>query len=332
MGRRTLINAFRDQYTRVPPVVQADLKGKTVVIVGANTGLGFEAAQHFARMGAGKLILACRSLRDATGHTGIELWLVDLAEFSSVKAFADKVLGELGGLDILMLNAGVGPGMGGKYEATVDGWENTLQVNALSGSLLALLLLPHMFETAQRFNTTPRIVVVSSEVHYWASIEDKVFESPNAFELMGSKEYCTPQQVPYGLLQMLNIFFTRALNNRLRSKDVIVNTINPGFCYSELHRNMRGLFVTVFEKLLARTAEEGGRLLVWAAVGTPDGDANSVDELRGAYINLAKVEEPAEFVHGESGKKKEEKLWTDLISTLEGVDPRIKEVVRYYLS
>lgn len=68
-----------------------------------------------------------------------------------------------------------------------------LQVNDLSLSLLALLLLPRMLETAKQYNTVPRIVVVSSGVHYSARLEDKVFTSPNAFEVLGSKEYCTPQ-------------------------------------------------------------------------------------------------------------------------------------------
>jgi hypothetical protein len=50
-----------------------------------------------------------------------------------------------------------------------------------------------MLDTAKQFNTIPRTVVVTSEGHYWTSLEDKVFESPNAFQLMGSKEYCTPK-------------------------------------------------------------------------------------------------------------------------------------------
>lgn len=61
MARWTFLDFIRDQWTKVPPVVTADLEGKTVVVTGANTGLGFEASKHFARMNPGKLILACRS-------------------------------------------------------------------------------------------------------------------------------------------------------------------------------------------------------------------------------------------------------------------------------
>jgi NADP-dependent 3-hydroxy acid dehydrogenase YdfG len=61
MGKKSFLAYLYDQLRRVPDVVQTDLRGKTVIVVGANTGIGFEAAQHFARMNAGRLILACRS-------------------------------------------------------------------------------------------------------------------------------------------------------------------------------------------------------------------------------------------------------------------------------
>lgn len=61
----------------------------------------------------------------------------------------------------------------------------------------------------------------------------------------------------------------------------------------------------LMEKILARSTEKGGRQLVWAAIGSP---ANR-DDLRGGYVNLHRVEEPSDFVLGEEGKKREEKLW-----------------------
>ena len=51
----------RSQLATVPPIEHEDLSGKTVVVIGANVGLGFEAAKHFARMNAGRIILGCRS-------------------------------------------------------------------------------------------------------------------------------------------------------------------------------------------------------------------------------------------------------------------------------
>lgn len=61
------------------------------------------------------------------------------------------------------------------------------------------------------------------------------------------------------------------------------------------------------KRLLSRSTEEGSRQLVWAAIGVPEG--KSLDQLRGAYINLERVEEPSDIVLGEEGKRREDKLW-----------------------
>lgn len=61
MARQTQEDLVRNQKRPTPPVVKVDLTGKVVVVVGANTGLGFEAAKHFAEMNPARLILACRN-------------------------------------------------------------------------------------------------------------------------------------------------------------------------------------------------------------------------------------------------------------------------------
>lgn len=116
---------------------------------------------------------------------------------------------------------------------------------------------------------------------------------------------------------VLNMCFVLALSERLSSVSThtpIVNGVNPGYCYSELRRNL-GLIVSVFdwmmEKALARTSEEGGRQLVWAAVG---GEGNE-DETRGAYISACRVEEPSDILLGEEGQKLQNRVWVrDLVS------------------
>ena len=92
---------------------------------------------------------------------------------------------------------------------------------------------------------------------------------------------------------MLNILFTRALAAHLPSTVPIVPTAaNPGFCFSELRRHLsqaeRDLYA-VLDTTMGRSAEEGARQLVWAAVG-PDGrDGDAVLRLRGAYVSTAAV-------------------------------------------
>ncbi|KAJ7139268.1 hypothetical protein C8R44DRAFT_606215 [Mycena epipterygia] len=70
MGRLTFLGFIKSQKAKRPPVTKADLTGKTVIVVGANAGLGFEASKHFAAMNPGRLILACRS--ESKGQAALE--------------------------------------------------------------------------------------------------------------------------------------------------------------------------------------------------------------------------------------------------------------------
>jgi len=148
-------------------------------------------------------------LRTETGYDRAELWLVDQADFSSVKSFGDKFEEQGGRLDYLILNAAVAMP---DYSATKDGWElrycysismllrhrltlHSLQVNYLSTSLIALLLLPRMIETARNHSVTPRLVVVGSGAHYGSTFDQQIRDSHEPLKIFGSKEYCTPAYV-----------------------------------------------------------------------------------------------------------------------------------------
>ncbi|KAJ6580899.1 short-chain dehydrogenase [Mycena capillaripes] len=330
-----------DQWRRQLPVLKADLTDKTVVVLGANTGIGFEVAKHFSTMNPRRLIFACRSqskgqaavdrLKAETGYSKAELWIIDLADFASVKQFADKFERDGGRLDILVENAGIATN---KYESTKDGWESSLQVNDLSTSLLALLLLPTMIKTAQQHSTTPRLVVVSSGVHYWVEMEKGILENPDMLKTLGSAEYCTDKKMGerYLLTKLLNVFFVRALNAHLPpSTPVIVNAVDPGYCYSELRRDFAG-FMAVFdylmERALAFTAEVGSRRLVWAALAHPE----QPDKLRGEYTATCRVQEASDFVLSSEGVKAQDRLWDELVEILRKVDPRVTTTVDKYLS
>ncbi|KAJ6526947.1 hypothetical protein DFH09DRAFT_1414655 [Mycena vulgaris] len=331
---------IKGQFSKQAPVAKADLTGKPVIVLSANTGLGFEAAKHFAGMNPGRLILACRREK------------IDLTTyFSSVKQFADKFEQDGGRLDILVENVGVTTD---KSEATTDGWEVSFvtrpDINILSpltrhptryqyivttDSLitsqissvplstplvgLLLVLLPHMTRTAQEHATVPgpHIIVVTSELHYLTDIPKSVCEGGNILATLGSAEYCIPatMQNYYMLMKLLNVLFVRALNDRLGAAPLVVSAVNPAFCYSELRRDFSGakaFLISIMERILAFTTEEGSHQLVWAAVGLQD----SPDKLRGEYINQCIVEEPSDFIVSPEGAKAQDRIWvSDTSST-----------------
>ncbi|KAK0457807.1 uncharacterized protein EV420DRAFT_479290 [Desarmillaria tabescens] len=339
MTKKTILSGLKDQMKAMPPVVKVDLSGKTVIIVGANTGLGFQATKHFATMNPGRIVMACRSeergqaalerLKNETGYQKAELWLVDLSRFSSVTAFANRFEADGGRLDILVLNAGVIPTK--EYLTTPDGWESALQINDIASPLLALRLLPRILHTAKEYNTTPRICVVASDVHYFTNLPKSVTDG-DILATLSSKEYCTPSNMQtkrYYVTKLLNVFFARSLQSRLPDS-IIVNSINPGFCASELRRSITDTWYMALAdwamvKLIGYTAEEGSRQLVWAAVAE---DQN----LRGGYVSFSKVVEPSDYAMSETGLKAQEKIWAELVDILSKVDERIPNVIESCLS
>ena len=174
------------------PYPTHSLSGQTIIVTGSNTGLGLEAARHFTRIGATKVILAVRtvskgetakeSIESSTNRKGVvEVWQLDLSSYESVKDFAKKVQ-KLDRLDALVENAGIATG---KYSKLEDN-ESTITTNVVSTFLLALLLLPKLRESGQKFNITPHLTIVSSEVHAWSPFTER--NSANIFDTLNNKE------------------------------------------------------------------------------------------------------------------------------------------------
>lgn len=166
------IHFLASQFTRLP-YPEAEYRGKTVIVTGANVGLGREAARHFCRLGAARVILGCRDLdkgraagaeiEESTSRTGVvDVWQLDLGSFESVRAFCRRADAELDRLDVVIENAGVAIGT---YVECDGRFESTIAVNVVSTFLMALLLLPVLRRSAARHNVEPRLVVVSSDAH-----------------------------------------------------------------------------------------------------------------------------------------------------------------------
>ncbi|KAL1696864.1 hypothetical protein GGG16DRAFT_120509 [Schizophyllum commune] len=342
MGKYPPTTFVADQLSYHAPVLHKDLSGKTVVVIGANVGLGYEASKHFAKMGAAKVIMACRSkergsaaverAQKETGLKTLELMLVDLAEFSTVTKFAAELEARVDRLDYLVLNAGIVPGSKTR-ETTVDGWEQTIQINVISTSLLALLLLPLQLRTARERHTIPRTVVVASAVHYWAPPWGRdILNEPGILKALSDKEEINPG-ARYQESKLCNVLFARALNERLRQTHptIIVNSVDPGLCSTSLSRNMKPEEMPLGQRLMFATlsvsAEVGSRELVWAALA---GSEHAVS-MRGAFCSRNLVREPSDFVLSEDGRVAQDMNWREIVAIGEKIEPKIGQIVKDYL-
>ncbi|KUF86934.1 pectate lyase G [Phytophthora nicotianae] len=179
MGNRG-ISAVNDARPQVPDNWDASQipsqKGKTVVITGANSGIGYEAALELTRKGA-HVVLACRNegrakeaekkLREALASThdavSVEFMMLDVSDLESVNKFADEFKARHNRLDLLINNAGV---MAVPYAKTVDGYERQFATNHLGHFALTAQLFPLLKQS-----TPSRVVNVSSLAHLTASLE-----------------------------------------------------------------------------------------------------------------------------------------------------------------
>ncbi|KAJ7593815.1 hypothetical protein C8J56DRAFT_1043599 [Mycena floridula] len=325
----------------IRPLVVADLTGKVVCVTGANTGLGFETAKHFARMNPEKLILtsrdqekgdkALKELVEETNFQRAEVWLLDLTSFASVRQFADRAL-KLDRFDYLVENAGTLPGT--TRVLTEDGWEIGLQVNNLSQELLALLLVPKMLETAKRFSVVTKLVVVASDAHYWVTEEPELMNATNILETLSSEKYCSVEanmSKRYAITKLINLFFVRAISAHLPSS-LLVNAVNPGFCTSELRRDVpsgteEAKRWDALEQKLGLTTEEGGRNIVYGVTGGY-GNPEEEEKLRAKFIYLSRVMEESDFALSKAGYEMQNRIWDETLEILTKVDPRVGDLVR----
>lgn len=232
--------------------------GRTVIVTGANSGLGEVTARELARVGA-RVILAVRDTgkgdNAAAAMTGdVEVRELDLADLASVRRFA----GTVDQVDVLVNNAGI---MAVPYGLTVDGFECQIGVNHLGHFALTNLLLPKL---------TDRVVTVSSTAHYagYISLKDLNWKS---------RPYSA--WLAYGQSKLANLLFTAELQRRLVRAGSAVRALaaHPG--YSATHLQGRSgrrlsdtLMLTVGNRFFATDAAFGARQTLFAVSQDLPGD------------------------------------------------------------
>jgi NAD(P)-dependent dehydrogenase (short-subunit alcohol dehydrogenase family) len=228
--------------------------GRTIIITGANSGLGAITARELARTGA-NVILAVRNTGkgDAAAQqmsgprTGnVEVRRLDLQDLSSVRQFADGI----DNADVLINNAGI---MAAPYALTVDGFESQIGTNHLGHFALTNLLLPKL---------TDRVVTVSSLAHWTGRI--------NLEDLNWKTRRYRPW-LAYGQSKLANLLFTSELQRRLEPVGSPLRSLaaHPGFSHTNLQgasgRKLGDAIVSAGTRVVATDADFGARQTLYAA-------------------------------------------------------------------
>lgn len=283
------------------PAMMPDLSGKTILVTGANSGIGLEAVKLFAGKGA-EVIMACRNVEKAevaaaevravVPEARLVIMALDLADLASVKAFADAVKQRFSTLDVLLNNAGL---MAPPLQRTKDGFEIQFGTNhlghfALTGQLLELL------EAAD----APRIVQISSLAHrggklMWGNLNAEKSYSRWAF-------YCQSK--------LANLIFARDLNRRLEKAGSKVHAYaaHPGYSATHLQDTVPG--GGLFNTIMAQPAEMGCLPGVMAAT-SPDVEPGGYYGPDGRIMELRGYPAPAFARKITDNKTVAQRLWQE---------------------
>ena len=255
------------------PRVPGTMAGRVCAITGASSGLGFETALALARQGA-TVALLCRStergeharerIAAATGNHDMAVIACDHANLDSVRAAAGELLARFDALHVLVNNAGL---MLMQRQITVDGLEETFQVNHLSAFALTALLRERLVGSAPA-----RVITVSSLAHRAAAIDFDDLQSERLYDGF----------YVYGRSKLANVLFTYELARRLQGTSVTANTLHPGIVRTGFGHNngpaMRAFMLLSQLPPISTSPRRGARTQVWLA-GSP-----AVEHVSGRYF------------------------------------------------
>lgn len=243
-----------------------DQFGRTVVITGANVGIGFEAAKVLAVRGA-TVVLACRdvekgqraaeAIRGEVEEASVPVVQLDLASLASVREAAEAIRSSSPHLDLLVNNAGV---MQVPYQRTEDGFELTFATNHLGHFALTGLLLDRLLATPGS-----RVVTVSSVAHRRGVIRFDDLQSERSYNAAAAYEQS----------KLANLLFTYELNARLAagSAETVALAAHPGNARTSLWKSSSRLEnavisprLRVLNFWLVQSAERGALPTLRAAV------------------------------------------------------------------
>lgn len=259
----------------------ARLDGKTCIITGATSGVGYAAARRFAQGGA-NLALVCRNKEKAEliqtqlqeeFDIQVDLFCADFSDLSQVRKVGAEILERYSHIDILINNIGM---HNTKRVLTPDGFEIVFCVNHLASFLLTSLLLPRLIESAPA-----KIIQVNSEGHRFGGLDlnDLTWEKRRYKGLQG-----------YGAAKTAQLLTVWELADNLQGTGVTINAMHPGAVATNIGMN-NGFFYRSYQKYilfpLLKDPEISGEALFYLAA-SPEMVAVS-----GKFYNLTIEEKPA---------------------------------------
>lgn len=203
---------------------------KTILITGANTGIGLATAETFVKDGH-HVILACRNpdkasqakkQLDAIGTGKVDTVTLDLNDLAQIAQTADTLISQFEKIDVLVNNAGM---MTPQLESTADGFEKQIGVNYIGPFLLTMKLLPLIKKAEQG-----RIIHLASMMHLLGQIDVDQFKADQVKKYNGVRSYANSK--------LANLLFSNTLAQQLQGSSVTSNALHPGGVDSEIYREL----------------------------------------------------------------------------------------------
>ncbi|RGP77829.1 hypothetical protein FLONG3_4005 [Fusarium longipes] len=313
-GRLLLTSQFSKP--QLPPK-DLNPSGQTVIITGANNGIGFACAKLLLQQGLSHLIIAVRSEakgRDAAEQLSrvvsdakIEVWALDMGSYISIDKFV-KRCETLSRLDCVILNAGMGNPTLKINEST--GHEETLQVNFLSTMYLSVLLLPILKDKSPPSSPGRLTVVNSGSSMHCELPEAKSDPLLPAF----SSEATYDGMSHYAKSKLLGQLFIDKLARYIDPKDVIINCVDPGLTKGtglmDKSPIVLKIVMTIIARILGRTQEQGASTYVDAAF-------TKGDETHGSFLMDWRIYPFGKYYYSAEREDVQDRLWKEMMDEFE---------------
>lgn len=344
-----LIVALKEKWYP-PGECTESFEGRVVLVTGANTGLGLEAAKKVAALNAKRLIITTRSqskgettqkqiyqwlaATGSTSKTEIVPLVLNMNTAESVKAFAETLSSTTDKLNAVILNAGLNQPT---CKISPDGFEETIQVNTISTVFVATLLLPLLIATAEASNIQTHLTFVSSRMARAsasmpsAELRKSSTSVQDLAQTTGFPQQVMGGQIQYGRSKLFLEYAIRRMSQlpAVYSKDgkakVVINSVCPGVCKTDIGRSYDNILIRfvmnfILFPLLAKSAAQGATSYLAALTAG--------QESQGQLWGVTSYVEEWDSIKSVEGKAYGEKVWQELQAMMTEWEPNVKRVLQ----